>query len=472
MQSSCEITRLCETWWKNVSDSQRKEQPRFATQFLELLGWDTITQMDIRSFTSDPASLTYTLSGPASGTIVAHFVMPGALSSPSDMLESRLDFCESTRILVNVTQVMDIRYAFITDLNRSFLYDADAEELLLFAESPEMFNEEIAGELSKAAIQEGSLDDLRRHPKSYQARRLREWCVKWRELMGEKHGIPEDACSLAIDRLLLIRYLFDHDILRRPGWHFQKRFSDLLRLAFSANPDGCGKKLTSLFHDIWFDWKAELFAANPALDDVLLQDDVAGPLLREFALLSRKKFSIDTILESFNYGEAAEKARVRLIPEIDEQRALALAKQTCHTIDDFTLEVDITHEGYRALFFFFDKLINLYERVETEFESSVYTATPIEAEMDLFSWSEMDSKRPKAIANKIHFAAESGLSVLYDTKRQRNTSLLLLYLHIIRSHENARRRFTHFPRVEAVFKKLPPALPSGRRKETSRKSLA
>jgi len=379
------------------------------------------------------------------------------------MIQRGLDYNETTRWLANESRARNADYAFITDLYRSYLYDPRTDELLLCANNPEEFRRDFADILTRASIERGSLDEARRQPRSYVARQLREWCRHWCETLVADARLSEEHGFRAIDRLLVLRYLFDHDILKRTGWRLRKRFADLAAKAFGSKPEGCGRQLKALFHDIWFDWKADLFAAVPELDAALENDHLAVPLLREFSLHSRTKFSIATILESFNYGDAAEKARVRMVPDLDEDRELHLSRQTIDTIDSVHIEIDLADEGYRAIFYWFDKLVSLYERLEVVFNSQMHTATAPVREMDLFAWSELDAKRPHALGDKFQHAVENGLTIYHATPRQLRTARLMLNLHLISRYHQAKHRFTHFPKMDDVLKPRPPVLESDRK---------
>jgi len=473
-ESSVEITKLCESWWGKLADSTKVDQHRFAEQLLGLLGWKDLKPVETKfmavvedSDTSAGGNICtacYMLRGSGQASIAVYFVMPGALEPPTPVIQRGLDFCETTRWLVNETRAMHVDYAFMTDLYRSYLYDVRSDDLLLHANSPVEFKREFVEILSRPNVERGSLEEVRRQPRSYIARQLREWCHHWCETLVAEAKVGEDTAFLALDRLLVLRYLFDHDILKRTGWRLRQRFADLVTKAFSAQPRGVGRLLTGLFHDIWFDWKADLFAAVPALDAVLAKDAVASELLREFCLHSRDKFGIATILESFNYGDAAEKARVRMVPEPDEEREAYLSKQRMDTIDSVRIELDLADEGYRSIFFWFDKLVDLYERLEVEYDLKSLRSASASQELDLFAWSEMAAKRPHALADKFQHVVENGMTIFYSSPRQLRTARLMLYLHLINRYDQAKQKFVRFPKIEGVFKLRPRVLESDRKR--------
>jgi hypothetical protein len=459
-----ELGKLCESWWDKLADSTKGEQHRFAEEFLRILGWTAAVRINTDKLPVQHATTSYVLRGGGQAALAAHFVMPGSLDPPSSLIERGLDFCETTRLIVNATRSIHVNYAFISDLFRAYLYDARTDELLLTADSTQDLNKLFLTALARPDVERGSLEEVRRQPRSFTARQLRDWCHHWCDTIAAQGGLSKDTAFLAIDRLLVIRYLFDHDILKRPGWILKKRFGDLIALAFSPNHHGIGRDLTRLFHDLWFDWRADIFAVDPALDDILEQDAIAAPLLREFALLSRSKFSIATILESFNFGEAAEKARVRMVPDTDETREMQLARQKVNTVDQVHIELDVQEEGYRAIFYWFDRLVSLYERLGVEFEASHRRIQDLPPDMDLFQWSELDAHRPGALKDKFSHAIEHGFVLYYATPRQFRTARLLLYLHLISRYDHCKLRFTQFPDMTKALQKRPAMLDKDRRR--------
>lgn len=460
MESAVEITRLCAAWQERFSDSTKHDHQEYAEQFLALLGWTELRAVEVVSKDATVSSVSFILRSGSESGVIAHFTMPGSLEPPGSLVERGLDFCESTRLLVNSARRLNIDYAFVTDFQRSYFYDVRLDELLLHGDSPQAFEGQLPEVMSRAAIERGALEELRRSPRSQSARQLREWCHHWLETIQVRLPGVDQHAPIVIDRLLVLRYLFDHDILKRPGWRLRQRFSDLVAMAFGPNTQGCGKALSVLFHDIWVDWKAELFRPIPDLDAVLEDDGLAGPLLREFALLSKSKFTIATILESFNYGEASEKARVRLVAEDNEEREHYLSKQTADMIDETHLEVDVLEEGYRAIFKWFDKLTQLYDSVSESFDKERCTRALPEEEMDLFAWSAEDADRPHALKDRIQHVVEHGLRILYVTPRQYRTARLMVYLHLICCYEQTKQRFTRFPPIEGMFDKRPTLLNS------------
>ena len=455
MAAANDLQKLCETWWDQLEDSTQGDHHRFAENFLELLEWSDPAPLAIHALVPHITTVSYALCVPGQPGIAAHFTLPGSIDPPSAVLERNIDFCPTTRALVDATSAMKIRYCFVSDMHRSYLYDAHSEELILYADSPNDFRGDLCTVLRRCEVEGGGLEEVRRQPRSAVARQLREWRERWTNVLTTQTRRANEEIELALDRLIVLRYLLEHDVLKRPGWRFKQRYDDLMAKAAEQESRGTGKALTTLLHDLWFDWKGDIFKPIPELDETLERDEITGPLLNEFSLLSRSKFALPTVLESFNYGDATEKARVRMIPEEDEERLSALNRQTIDTVDTLRVEIDIEDEGYRSVLHWFDRLTNLYRILERDYESKQDTQSPVENDEDLFQWSEKDASRPHAFMQKNHHAVEQGLTIFCASPRQFRTARLLLYLHIIAKYEQYGLRFTHFPAIESALQPRP-----------------
>ncbi|MCC7260388.1 MAG: hypothetical protein IT567_05085, partial [Alphaproteobacteria bacterium] len=220
-----------------------------------------------------------------------------------------------------------------------------------------------------------------------------------------------------------------------------------------------------LFHDMYFDWKIDLFEILPQLDQVLMDDDLTMHLLGEFAMLSSMKFDIQTILESFNHGTPADKMRVRAVPDFNEEREQYLSRQRVNTVDTMTLHLDVAEEGYRAIFYWFDRLIELYEKLDVDFTADSFYAEEGEARpaasdnVDLFAWSEINGKRPVALADRFTHACEKGMILYCDTSQQHRIARLMLTLHLIQKYDEKGYMAEAFPRVKDSLKPRPLVVP-------------
>lgn len=455
MAAANDLQKLCETWWEKLADSTKGDHHSFAEQFLDLLEWQDPAPLAIHALAPQLTTVSYSLWSAGQTGIAAHFTLPGAIEPPGSVLERNIDFCPTTRVLVDATAAMRIRYCYVSDMFRSYLYDAHTEELLMYSDSPTDFKGDLGVVLRRCEVEHGSLDEVRRQPRSAVARQLREWRRRWTDTLIAQTRRPEVEIELALDRLIVLRFLFEHDVLKRPGWRFKQRYEDLMAQAAELESRGTGKALTTLLHDLWFDWKGDIFKPIPELDETLERDEIAAPLLSEFALLSRSKFSLPTILESFNYGQATEKARVRMIPEEDEERLSALNRQTIETVDTMRIEIDIEDEGYRSILHWFDRLTNLYRILERDYDAKQDQQAPPQSDEDLFEWSEKDAARPNAFLKKCHHAIEEGMTVFCASPRQHRTARLLLYLHVIARYDQYGLRFTHFPAIESALQPRP-----------------
>lgn len=463
MRTAMDIQRLCESWWERLADSSRDDHHRYTEKFLALLGWGS-DDFEPAAVPGQPSVTAYVLRANQHAPLVAYFTLPGMLEPPAAILKRGLDFCETTRSLTDTNRFFGAPYAFVTDLFRSYLYDVRTDELLLSADAPAQFVQEFDDVLCKDRVYAGALDEIRRQPRSYTARRLREWLQRWSETLCVDWRAPEETAWLALDRLVTLRYVLQRNLDEKPGWQLAGEFGRLLCLAVSGRSEGIGRRLTELFGDAYRQWGADLFAPQPPLEATFEQDGLAGPLLRELALLSAAKFTIPTILESFNYGDAAEKARVRMIPEQNEERSLYLSQRVADNVDSTHIELDVADEGYRSVLHWLDQVIDTYERLHAEFDAAAHSPKTLNEDMDLFGWSEMDSLTPNAFTDTIGHAIERGITVYCSSPRQFRTARLMLHLHLIDRFERSSTRFQGFPKVDASLKRRPAMLETDRRR--------
>ncbi|MFP4190631.1 MAG: hypothetical protein ACLFU6_01035 [Candidatus Hydrogenedentota bacterium] len=458
METIQQLEKLCESWWDHGPEPDRRKQTHFARQFLTLLGWGQPEPLVKEDEDEESAlAVSFSLSG-GSRAILAHFVAPGILEPPGTLVDSNLDFCCATRILADEGYEYNADYVFITDLSRSYLYDMQTEELLLWANGADEFKGEFAQSLQYDAVAQGSLDELRRQPRSYTARQLREWRHRWGDAFAREAGVNEETAAAFFDRLVVVRYLLEREVLKRPGWRLRQEFCELVGQAMEGVHKDSGKGFGGLCHDIYFDWQAAILAPSPQLDVLHGRDDLVGPCLGEFALLGRGKFNANTILESFNYGPADEKARVRMIPEENHQRRSLLNKATPATADQLQVEIDLLDEGYRAIPHWFDALVEVYQRLEKGMRTQQRVSSSDEENMDLLKWSEHSAHRPRALQEPYQHAAERGLVIYCASARQWRTARLVLYLHLIGRYDRDRDRFVQFPQLESALKPRPKTL--------------
>lgn len=464
-----QITQLCESWWEHVADLPVARQGRYAEELLRLLGWETPLPFSPKEIAQGLGAQPYLLRAHGKTVCVVYLVQPGTIEAPSAVLERGLDYCPAARLLAEEAHVLGIPRALITDLYRTYLYDSTTGELLRAADDPRQFNHDLVPVLERERVERGALDELRGPTRMAAGRQLRAWCERWTRLLARHARLPEERASLVLDRLIVVRFLFERDILRRTRWRLEQRFEELIDRAATHRAHGVGAALVSLFHDMWFDWRIDLFEVVPELDRALEDDEIAVPMLREFALLSDGKFLFDTILESFNFGDPSEKLRVRMVPEGNEERDNYLSQVTLATVDEARVEIDLTEEGYRAMTYWFDRMIGLYDRVENDFRKMFYAKeqqAAKEAEEsgspDLFDWAVIDGERPRACADKFAHACTSGFGAFYTGYRQYRTARMVLTLHLIeRAHETG-LAFNHLPSVRSVLMPRPDLLTPAR----------
>ncbi len=458
-----DIQKLCESWWRELANVARDEYRQFAEQFLGLHGWNEPSLVETPRTSRRTAALSFLLrdSGPAS--LAAHFVPRGIIDPPQALINDGLDFCPATRALTTDSQAMGVQYAFITDLFRFYLYDVQTEELLLYANTPADYVTEFGGLLNEGAVSGGSLEEVRRQPRSFAARQLREWMQRWCDTLAMTWGVPEEPIWLFMDRLIVLRCVLEHRMLDFPGWCEAKPLVDILSRMAGGASIGCGAEVIALFHHVGQAWGAGLFDRNEPLEALFGQDEVTGPLLQEFGMLSKGKFDTAIVLEHFNYGDATEKARVRMIPEDDPERSRILGMQRPATIDEMKLELDVAEEGYRSLLHWFDRVTDVYNRIGLEQREA--SLVPLEAEEDaeLFSWSGDEASPGPAPDDPFRRVMSQGLAVYCASGRQFRTARLLLYLHIIEQYKRTGTPFAQFPNVEQALRARPAVLEADRR---------
>ena len=458
-----DIQRLCESWWRELANVARDEYRQFAVQFLGLHGWHKPSLVKTRGTSQKTAALSFLVhdSGPA--PFAAHFVPRGVIDPPKTLIDDGLDFCPATRALASDSQALGVQYAFITDLFKSYLYDVQTEELLLHANTPEDYVTEFGELLTEGAVSNGSLEEVRRQPRSFAARQLREWMQRWCDTLTMNWGVPEDTILLFMDRLIVLRYVLEHGMIDLPGWCEAKPLADILNRMARGASIGCGAEVIALFHHVARTWDATLFDRDESLEALFGQDEVAGPLLQEFGMLSKGKFDTAIVLEQFNYGDATEKARVRMIPEEDPERSTVLGRQRPGTIDKMNLELDVAEEGYRSLLHWFDRITDVYNRIDSEQQEASSVPLQVEEDAELFGWSDDEPSPGQTPDNPFRRVMSQGLAVYCASDRQFRTARLLLYLHIIEQYKRTRTPFARFPDVERALRPRPVVLEADRR---------
>ena len=151
--SASEIAKICESWWGHLTDSSKVEQRAYVMKLLALLDWDLPIPFSPQATAEQLNALTYLLRGGGQTTIATYFLMPGALDAPSAVIEKGLDFCPVTRALLEESQSPNIHYALISDLYRSYFYDAQTDELLLHADDPAVWNKHPGAALAGGLLQ-------------------------------------------------------------------------------------------------------------------------------------------------------------------------------------------------------------------------------------------------------------------------------------------------------------------------------
>lgn len=436
--------------WTTGNDVPRDVRTDHAVRFLDLLGWENAKALDMPKPPETCARFVLRAGGQTA--LDCHFLIPGLLESPERLIEQELDYCPLTRRLTHAAGRLNLRYVFVTDLQNFYLYDGDTDELILSAASPAAFNAEMAKSLTKLNVESGALEEIRRQPRSYVARQLRAWIDRWSETYARELDVSKDDVIELFDCLLVMRYLFEHRVLGRPGDSIRNRFNTLMYSDGLNDTDKTGL-LTALLHNLAFHWEGAVFSLNKAGERVLGNEALVASMLAEFAAVSRSKFNIATVLESFNYGDPMEKQRVRMIVESDQEREHYLAQQTLDACRHIRLEVDLRNEGYRAVTHWCDRLVDLYGRFASEFAAERRPAKKRTPDNDLLEWTESNDDGPSTLTERLAYIMKDNLKVAYASRRQYRTARLLLYLHVISRYEMTGEKLDRFPPIEKTFEK-------------------
>lgn len=450
------LVKLCEERWRRVSQSQEGDSVAYAKQFLEYLGWGRLEDFD-----SVVAEHAWTTRDLRHGSLAFLFCGPGELEPPGAIVNRGLDFCAATLAMCRESRRAGIDYALITDLYRSYLYDVATNELLLYSDSPKIFLTELYDEVSRECVEDGSLGELRRAPRSLLARQIRSWQDKWSETIEREPDMGAESADPLMDRLVVMRYFLESPASAQGG--LRKRFGAIFGGAKPGEASRYGIRLGEVFAWIHREMGVALYEPCDQLGALLEREHLLAPLLSEFVLISKAKFSIPSILESFNFGDASEKARVRLVPEPNEEREEFLSTRTLATLDEKPLEVDVVEEGYRAIGHWFEKLLQTYDRIGVEYESRNSAPAPADDEGDLMAWSERDQARPEVVQDRTWYAVAKGMRVYCGSARQYRTARLMLYHYVIDACAEDQRTLDAFPDVEAALAERPTLLESEKR---------
>lgn len=430
-----------------------------AARFLALLGWEYPLSFSPSERVLELHAAPFLLRAQSGDSVAALFLPHGLLETPSSLFGRGLDFCRTTRLLVDEMKALNVGYLFVGDLRNSYLYDLHQDSLLLCADSPEEFQEEFAPVLNKATMDRGTLAELRRPPRSTLARQLRDWRRFWVDQLVIGARCPEASADLLVDRLLTVRFLFSHRIFRRTRAQLEQRFEALVGECWHGNVASAGEQLSLLFHDMWFDWRMDLFRPDPELEAALSRSPLASEFIVESKLLSQSKIDLNTILESFNYGQPEEKLRVRMVPDNNEDREHYLSVQNLSSIDDARIMVDLQEEGYRAIFFWFDRVVSLYEQFSEDFdENHVLDEAAVDDGMELLAWSAVDASRPEACADALTHACNHGFGIFCGSSTQYRIGRLLFTLHLIERYHERHQMVERFPCFEPLFEERPEVL--------------
>ena len=210
MNQGRKLVELCESWWDNPGGSS-DALVRVAENFLRCLAWG---QWEMSN--AGP-TLILSVQGAEETQLDFAFLPPGKLDPSSKVVDPGLDFAIAARPLVVACRDGGARYVLVTDLCRSYLYDADSDELLLHADSPQLFLREIFDEVTRECVDEGGLHEVRRPSRSMMARHLGEWEQRWIRTITGGNEETQPIAEQFIDQLVIARFFLERSEERRVG---------------------------------------------------------------------------------------------------------------------------------------------------------------------------------------------------------------------------------------------------------------
>lgn len=452
MNQGRKLVELCEAWWDNPGDTSEALM-KAAEGFLRCLGWG-----EWQTAHAGPALL-LEVQGTEGTKLNFAFLPPGKLDPSSKVVDPGLDYATAARPIAAACRDHGARYVLISDLCRSYLYDLDTDELLLHADSPQLFLREIFDEVTRECVDEGGLHEVRRPSRSMMARHLGEWEQRWiRTLTGGADDVQPIAEQF-IDQLVVARFLFEGGVRPAQGEALWTSFRELLS---GQSSEAYGPRWQKICQTLYTRHGMSAFQPSGRLLQLTADEPRIAGLFHEFGRMSRAKFAIPCVLESFNFGEAAEKARVRLVPEPDEEREKALAGQSLDTLGEFKLEVDVLEEGYRAVGHWFGELVGVYRRLGVPVKpAQAATDEARQEELELFP--DAAQARPAGERDAVTRAIEDGLCVWYATPRQLRTARLLIHLYVLDLYKKYGAPLGRFPEIDRAFKARPTLLEKEKR---------
>lgn len=453
MNHGRKLVELCEAWWEQPAGSVDALK-RVGGEFLGCLGWEAAQTSDAGH------AVTFEVHGTEGTRLDFAFLPPGRLEPSSKVVEQGLDYSPSAHHAVQTSRDHGATYVLVTDLCRSYLYDAATDELLIYADSPQLFLREVFDEVTKECVDEGGLVEIRRPSRSVMARHLRQWLQRWTEALtaGDEH--QDSAAEHLLDQLVVARFTLDAGLLDAIAVDSVAAFQDVLA---GRAREAVGPRWVKFCQTLRTRHGMTYFQPSGRLLQLTADEQSMAAMLDEFARMSRAKFSIPCVLESFNFGEAAEKARVRLVPEPNEEREKALASQALDTLGEFKLKIDVLEEGYRAIGYWFTELVGVYRRLGVPVRTGC-AASP--GNLELFAWSESEpdeqpsrEEAPDAVTR----ALEDSLCVYYASPRQLRTARLLLHLYALDLYRRHGGMLGRFPDIDRAFTKRPTLLENEKR---------
>lgn len=331
------------------------------------------------------------------------------------------------------------RHIVLTDGDRTVLIDTSAEEPVLIAETLDRFDAVIKPLLRRENVLNGSLRELRRKSFIMLARELRAWLVEWQRTLTAEVGLPHaDVCAL-LDRLIILRAMMDFQTLdtisNRKLYKMQKAAVQGFLSYHRSGPVKWCRYLSILSAEYGLD----ILGLSESIDRLFAPGAPGPDLCRSLMQLSRTKFTLPVVLESFNYGDPTEKSLVRMTPKFNDEIEFHLSGQTPETMAEINLEANLGELGYRGVLNLFDRLLKLHDEMK---EISDMRKGPENG-----NGNGNGNGQNHTFSDAPRFVMSHSFEVHVNSEHQRRVVTLLLHLHILHHHNRAKSPLSGFPPI-------------------------
>lgn len=413
----------------------------FVVDLAESLGWNS-NEWSIRHDTHDTGVGTYLTVYTGNTSPLSFGVVRGIDLDPLFVTGGRkADMPVPLLIMKEAGLPAPARHVAVTDGERTVLIDTSTECPVFLADTADRFDVVIRPVLARESVLDGSLRELPRKSFIMLARELRAWRVEWQTELAADPGIPQPAARAFLDRLMIVRAMIDSLVLDtesdRKLYEIQTAAVRELLASHRSGPDEWCRYLSTLNAEYGLD----TLGLSESIDR-LFEVGASGPdLCRNLLQQSRTKFTLPVVLESFNYGDPAEKCLVRMIPEFNDDIEFHLGGRIPDTMADTRISANLDELGYRGVLSLFDTLLKLYSEMNG---TSDLRNRPDDRSDNGNGHKNVVTDAPRYIMNNC-------LEVNVNSEQQHRVVALLLHLHLLHYHSRSRHPFNGFPCISACL---------------------